>query len=131
MDYFIKAVSAALLAVILGIVLSKQGKEAALLITLAACAMVLMLAASYLQPIVELMRKLQELGGVDKGLLEILMKILGIGLLGEITSMVCDDAGNAAVGKTVQLLTTAVILWLTIPMIEQLLDLLQSIVGEA
>ncbi len=131
MDYFIKAVSAALLAVILGIVLSKQGKDAALLITLAACAMVLMLAASYLQPIVELMRKLQELGGVDKGLLEILMKILGIGLLGEITSMVCDDAGNAAVGKTVQLLTTAVILWLTIPMIEQLLDLLQSIVGEA
>ena len=131
MDYFIKAVSAALLAVILGIVLSKQGKDAALLITLAACAMVLMLAASYLQPIVELMRKLQELGGVDKGLLEILMKILGIGLLGEITSMVCDDAGNAAVGKTVQLLTTAVILWLTIPMIEQLLDLLQRIVGEA
>lgn len=131
MDYFIKAVSAALLAVILGIVLSKQGKDAALLITLAACAMVLMLAASYLQPIVESMRKLQELGGVDKGLLEILMKILGIGLLGEITSMVCDDAGNAAVGKTVQLLTTAVILWLTIPMIEQLLDLLQSIVGEA
>lgn len=131
MDYFIKAVSAALLAVILGIVLSKQGKDAALLITLAACAMVLMLAASYLQPIVELMRKLQELGRVDKGLLEILMKILGIGLLGEITSMVCDDAGNAAVGKTVQLLTTAVILWLTIPMIEQLLDLLQSIVGEA
>lgn len=44
--------------------------------------------------------------------------------------MVCTDAGNASLGKAVQLLGTAVILWLSLPLFKALVELLQSILGE-
>ena len=130
MDIFIKAASVVLITVILGLTLGKQGKETALLLTLMACVMVAYLAVSYLEPVVDLIDRLQQIGQLDAGMLEILLKAVGIGLIGEITVLICADAGNAALGKTLQLLTIAVILWLALPLLNQLLELLQDILEE-
>jgi hypothetical protein len=51
-------------------------------------------------------------------------------LIGELAGLICSDAGNAALAKSIQILTTAVILWLSIPLFESLLDLVQAILGE-
>ena len=48
----------------------------------------------------------------------------------EITSLICTDAGNAALGKSVQILATCGILWLSIPLFTSLIDLLNKILGE-
>ena len=42
----------------------------------------------------------------------------------------CTDAGNGALGKALQLLTGAVILWLSIPLIQALIELLSEMLGE-
>jgi hypothetical protein len=47
-----------------------------------------------------------------------------------LATLICTDAGNTALAKTVQILTTAMILWLSIPLFESLLDLVQAILGE-
>ena len=113
-----------LLTVILGLALGKQGKEAGLLLTLAVCCMVGVLALSYLQPVVDFIRQL------DDGMLAILLKPMGIGLIGEIAGLVCAATGNSALGKSLQMLSAAVILWLSLPLLTQLLELLQQILGE-
>lgn len=119
-----------LLTVILGLALGKQGKEAGLLLTLAVCCMVGVLALNYLQPVVDFVRELQITAQLDDGMLKILLKSVGIGLIGEITSLICADTGNAALGKSLQLLSAAVILWLSLPLMTRFLDLLQQILGE-
>ena len=48
----------------------------------------------------------------------------------EIANLVCKDAGNESMGKSVQLLGTAVILYLSMPLFTALIDLLQKILGE-
>jgi stage III sporulation protein AD len=63
-------------------------------------------------------------------LLAVILKTVGIGMVGELAGLVCSDAGNAALAKTIQILTTAMILWLSIPLFESLLDLVQTILGE-
>lgn len=119
-----------LLAVILVLALGKQGKEAGLLLTLAVCCMLGVLALSYLEPVVALIRQLQDMADLDTQMLQILLKAVGIGIIGEIASLICSDAGNAALGKALQLLSAAVILWLSIPLVNALLELLEKILGE-
>lgn len=118
-----------LLAVILCLALGKQGKEMGLLLTLAVSSIVGTLAIGYMRPVIEFVQQLRAIGQLDIGMLEILLKVVGIGIIGEIVSMVCSDAGNAALGKSLQLLSTAVILWLSLPLLTQLLELMQQILG--
>lgn len=130
MEGFWQGAAAVLLTVILVLALGKQGKEAGLLLTLAVCCMLGVVALSYLEPVVALMHRLQNLTGLDSGMLQILLKAVGIGIVGEIAGLICSDVGNAALGKALQLLSGAVILWLSIPMIESLLELLSEVLGE-
>lgn len=127
---FWQGAAAVLLTVILCLTLGKQGKEVGLLLTLAVCCMVGVVAMSYFSPVVDFIRQLQTVGQLDSGMLEILLKAVGIGLIGEIASLICADSGNAALGKALQLLSAAVILWLSIPLLTRLLELVQDILVE-
>lgn len=118
------------LAVVLGVVLNKQNKDLSMLLTLIVCAMVLWVAASYLQPVLDFAENLQELGQLDSEILRILWKAVGITLIAEIATLVCQDAGTGALGRAVQLLAAAAVLWLSLPLMESLLETVQKIVGE-
>lgn len=129
METYWKGIGAVLITVVLGLALSKQGKETGLLLTLTACCMVAGVAMVYLKPVIDFIQHLQELGQLNSEMLEILLKSVGVGLIGEIASMICADAGNTALGKTIQILTAAVILWLSLPLMIQLMELIQEILG--
>lgn len=130
MTLFLQAAAAVLLAVILALCLEKQGKDMALLLTAAVSVMVLAAGISYLQPVIRFIEQLQKMGNLNSNMVAVLLKIVGIGLLSEIASLVCADAGHAAVGKSLQILASCVILWLSLPVFEVLLDLIQGILGE-
>lgn len=129
MERFWQAVAAVMVAVILWIIVDRQGKDFALVLSLLVCSLVLAVMGRFLEPVVDLLRQLQTLGKLESQWLSILLKAAGIGLIVEITSMICTDAGNKAMGKVLQILGTAVILWLSIPLVNGLMDLLQQILG--
>ena len=124
-----KAAGAALIASILGLALSKQAKDMQVLLIIAGCCMVAGIAATYLRPVLELLSELQTLGNLNPELTEILIKAAGVGLLSELACMICNDAGNASLGKTVQLMGSAVVLYLAIPVFRGLIELVQGILG--
>lgn len=130
MDNFVKAAAAVLVTVIICLVLAKQDKDYALVVSLAVCSMVAAAAVVYLEPVISFFRQLQRLGNMEGETLQILLKSVGIGLLAEIVCMVCQDAGNGALGKAVQILSTAVILWLSLPLMESLLELIGKVLSE-
>ena len=130
MDTVIKVLAGALITVILGLALRQQGKDIALLLSIAVCCMVLAVVILYLEPVVEFIRQLFSFTGTDPEMLEILLKSVGIGLLAEIAGLICADAGNAALAKTIQVLSAAVILWLAVPLMQALLDLVHQLMGE-
>ena len=130
MDLFLKAVAAALITAVIGLVLARQGKDMFLLLTLAACAMIGAVAFTYLKSVISFLQRLTEMTKLNTDLLAVILKTVGIGLVGELAGLICSDAGNAALATSIQILTTAVILWLSIPLFESLLDLVQAILGE-
>jgi len=129
MNIFWKIAGIILTALILWLSLSKNNKDFAVLLTIAVCAMALLLVTAYLQPVVEFIRRIQTIGNLDKGLFSVVLKVVGIGMVTELSAMICKDAGNESMAKTIQLVSAATVLWLSIPVFEKLLSLLDRILG--
>lgn len=129
MEILFKAAAGILITVIMCLILSKYGKDYALILVICVCCMVAAAAMSYLQQIISFIEALQSVGNLNGELLGILFKTVGIGLLSEITTLICTDSGNAALGKSIQILSAAVILWLCIPLFTELLELVEGVLG--
>jgi stage III sporulation protein AD len=129
MTLYWQTAAAVLLAVILGLTLEKQGKDIGVLLTIAVCCMGVLIALAYLDPVLDFLRKLETLGNLDGRLIGVLFKVVGIGLVSEIAGMICTDAGKGSLGKSLQMVATAVILWLSLPIFTALIDLIQTILG--
>lgn len=127
MDSFVKIVALSLITVILCLVLSRQNKDVALILSIAACVMAACVGFSYLRPVLDFFDNLSDFTQLDPNMLSVLLKASGVGILGELTALLCADAGNAAIGKTVQLVSVMVILWISLPLYEGLLELIQRV----
>lgn len=130
MDIFLKVTAAILLSAILSLVLSKQGAEISLLLTIAVSCMILIAALTYIKPILDFSRKLVTIGGIRTELLEILLKVVGIGMISQIAGLICADSGNQSLGKALQIMTIAVILCLSIPVLEEMLSLIETVLTD-
>lgn len=131
MDTFLKAVVSVFVAVIICVVLTKQGKEFAIILTVLVSCLILAAAFTFLKPVIDLVERLSDLGNLNDQMLEILLKAVGVALLAETTELVCKDAGNNTLGKALQILSMAVILWLAIPLFNELIDLIQTVLEYA
>lgn len=127
MDTFYQAVAGVLVAVIFILVLRKQGSDISILLSVLVCSMLGVLAASFLKPVIEFMQRLQKLGSLQPVYLNTLLKIVGISFTAQIAGLICDDSGNSALGKIIQFLASAVILYFSLPMLSKLLDLVEQI----
>ena len=130
MDIFLKVTAGILITAILSLVLSRNGTDIGLLLTICVCSMVIFAAFSYLEPVFALAQRLIQIGQLSSELLNILLKVVGIGLISQIAGLICADAGNQSLGKALQIVTTAIILCISIPLLEEILSLLETVLGE-
>lgn len=117
------------MTVILILTLRERSKEFAMVLSLLVCCMIALAAIRLLQPVMAFLKRLQALGSVSSEMTAILLKTVGIGLLGEVCALVCKDSGNEALSKALQMVSCAAVLYLSLPLFEALLDLLEGILG--
>jgi len=130
MTLFLQVCGAVLLTVILVLTLKSHNKEISTILAIAACCMIALAAFNYLQPVLEFLQSLEAIGELDDTMVETLLKVTGIGIIAEIANLVCKDAGNESMGRSMQLLGTAVILYCSVPLFHALIELMQKILGE-
>lgn len=130
MEEFWKATAAILLTVILGLAAGNKEKDIAVLLTMTACCIASGIMVSYLQPVIDLLWELEAIGEIQGSMLGILLKMVGIALVAELAGMICSDAGNGSLGKAMQMLGSAAIMYLAIPIFRSLLTLIQEILGK-
>ena len=130
MVLFWKTAAGILIAVVLVLAVGKQEKDIALLLTLAVTIMASLAAFTYLEPVLDFLYHLEQLGDLQSGVLGLLLKITGVSIVTELTAMLCRDSGNGALAQGMQLLGGAVMLSLSLPILETMLDLIQMMMGE-
>lgn len=129
MDAFWKAAAVMILVVILGTALGKTEKDIAVVLSVAACCMAAMAALTYLSDVIAF---LWEIGnGLEHGtpFLRTLLKIAGVALTTELTGLIGADAGSSSLGKAMQILGNAAILFLALPLLETFLSMVQDMMG--
>ena len=126
MSIFIKVVAGSMIAVVLSLTISKQ-KDLSILITLTACIMTVIAAITYLVPVVNFFKRLQSIVSLNSELISALLKATGIGILSEITCLICEDAGQASLSKALKILSSSIMLFLCIPLFSELMDLINEI----
>ncbi len=126
MERFLQAAALAMVAAVLAVVLQKQSKEISVLLVMACSAVILVLAAWFLEPVVDFIAQLRLLGELDRDMVTILLKTAGVGLLAELAAAVCEDAGEGTLGKVARLCGSAAALYLALPLLTAVLDMLRE-----
>ena len=127
MSIFIKATVSVLIAAIVCISLSKNQKEFSVLVSITISCIVTLAAIGFLEPVIDLVHKLESIAQLDQDMISILLKSVAIGMLSEFTCGICADAGNSSAGKMLKILSSSVILWLSLPLLYSLLDIIDGI----
>lgn len=127
MEKFYTLTAMSLITVVLVLTIRKQNGELAMVLGLCGCVLVLGGMAQFLIPIMSLVQKIQNVASLDGQMLGIMLKITAVSVIAQIASLICCDAGNGALGKSLQMLSAAVILWLALPMLEALLAMAERI----
>ena len=130
MSIFLKVIASTLIGLIVCLVLNKQYKDFSMLLSIAVCSLVLVVGVTYIKPILDFFSKLESFGGLDSEITGILLRCVGVGIISEITAMICNDAGNSSLAKTVMLSASVMILYMCLPMFEGLLDLISGVLIE-
>ena len=130
MELFLKTAAGAVLAMVLILTVGKREKDIALVLGIAVCCMTGLVALGLLGPVVDLLYRMVEMAGLQEYGLGVLLKAVGIGLVSELVASLCADGGNSSLGRQVQLLGSVVILSLSVPLLETLLDLIGDLLGE-
>lgn len=129
MELFWKASAGILIALVLVLTLGKQERDMGVLLTIAVCCMTGIAAIQLLEPVLDFLYALQAMAYMEGSILSTLFRLAGIGLVAELVSMICNDAGCSSLGKNIQLLASTVILYLSIPIFENLIELIREIMG--
>lgn len=127
MEFYLQASAMVLVAVILILLLGRQNRDLSLMVTMGVCCLVCAGAGIFLEPVIDFLSELRRLGELDPELVGVLLKCAGIGLISELIGLVCADAGEASIGKALQFLSNAVILFLSLPLLRQLVAILQEV----
>lgn len=126
MDIFV-VVIVAICAVILGSVVKKSNREFALLLTVVTVVLLILLILENCAPLFDEFRNLSESGLIDGYYIDILLKAVGITIIGQVTASLCKDAGENALCNVVELATKIAILMISMPVIVNILGYLSEI----
>ena len=127
MDEALKLTALALTAALLALVVKKQSPELALTLTLCACALGAILLLNGFRPVLDLARSLAKRAELEEGLTAPLWKCLGLGLLTELASAVCSDAGQTALAKLVELGGGLLCVAVSLPLLQAVLALIEEL----
>ena len=110
-------------------ILRSQLGPISLILSLTACVGVFLISIRFFSTILDLLDRLQELSGLADGITTPVLKVTGIGILSQITASICEDSGETALGKAVELGCSIMAIYVSVPLIYSVLDLLERLLG--
>ncbi len=127
MDVLLKASAVAVIGAVLGLVLKKNTPEISLLLAMGVSCAVLSLAVSLLGDVLDFITSLTDLTEMSSASISAVMKAVGIGIVTRLASDVCKDSGQSAAASSVELTGTVAALFVALPLMETVLEMIISL----
>ena len=107
----------ALIAVVLVTVLRQYNPEFAIPVEIGAAVLIVVLLISPVTEILESLRSMLRLSGIDSGYFALLIKAIGIIVVVQLAADTCRDSGNSALAHKVELAGRVAVILITLPMV--------------
>lgn len=108
----------------------KEGKGSyAILTILASCLLLLGLSLTRIQVVIASVTEMSQSLGEGRLYLEVLLKMIGIAYVAEFGSDLCKDAGAAAIAGQIEFFGKIMLLAVSMPIIQNLIDLIGTMGG--
>lgn len=129
MGTVVQIASLSVVAALLCVVVRENGKTLAMLLSLASCVGILLLALRFFAPVLSVVEQLRSLSGLNETVTAPLLKVTGIGLLAQVAGSVCEDAEERALAKAVEIGGSILSVYAALPLMTAVLDLLEEMLG--
>ena len=123
----IKIIGIAFIAVIIIVILKQYKPEFAIYASIIAGVLILAIASDTLAGIIDMIKSISSKTNINNEFLVILIKITGIAILTEFAVSICKDAGESAIANKVDIGGKILIISLSIPIINALIDTIVKI----
>ena len=128
----VTAVGLLLCGALLSAVLRPSRPEVAACLSLLAGALTLGVLLGQLSPLMESLRRLTAIGGVEENYLGVVLRGAGICLVTQLAADTCRDAGDTALAGKAELTGRILLLLLAVPLYERILTLIVGVIhGQA
>ncbi len=117
----------ALCAVLFAALVQKTNKEYALLISLGTAAVLLLFLLERVGPVFQQVEDLAASGPLEGEAVGLMLRAVGITVVGQVVARLCKDAGESALAYTVELAARAAVLAAALPALGRLLKYLGEI----
>ena len=117
----------ALCAVLFAALVQKTNKEYALLISLGTAAVLLLFLLERAGPVLQQVEDLAASGPLEGEAVGLMLRAVGITVVGQVVARLCKDAGESALAYTVELDARAAVLAAALPALGRLLKYLGEI----
>lgn len=118
----IKIIGIAFIAVIIIVILKQYRPEFAIYASIIAGVLILTLASGTLSGIINMINSISSKTNINSDFLVILIKITGIAILTEFAVSICKDSGESAIASKVDIGGKIIIISMSIPIINALID---------
>lgn len=123
-----KIVAIGIVAAILIVFLKEQKKEYAILLSIVAGVMLLLLTLTKLEPIVSVIQKLSLNIPIDNSYILLILKVIGISYLIEFGKDICIDAGESSIANKIEIAGKVIIVGISIPAITAVLEIITEVI---
>jgi stage III sporulation protein AD len=125
----VKILGVAFVTAIVSVLLRSTKPELSFAVTITGVIVILMFLSEGIQSTLTAFTALANIANVENGLLKILLKIVGVGYITEFGAGILNDFGSNAIADKVVLGGKLSIIALSLPIIENLLHLSQSLIN--
>lgn len=126
----IAIVGVSVISAVVYILTKKYSPEYAILIEIAAVILILWTAYPYICDVIDFYMEFSAVGGIDSSYLQMLLKIMGVAILSQFSSDICKDSGESALASKIEFAGKTLILALSVPMAQALLEFAVGLIKE-
>ena len=127
MELLIKVAVFSAIGALCAMMLKNRVPEIGMMITILVSAVVAFMALGIFGEIMAFLDEVAKAAGIDTAFLSPVYKLIGIGVVTKLTADACRDAHETAVASTIELFGMAAGIYITIPLIRTLLDLVKGL----
>ncbi len=125
----LKIVGIGIVSIILSLLIRQYRPEMAVVVSLCGAVLILSMCVPYLSNIFKMFEDIANQAGVNLSHIKIVLKIIGISYICQFAADICKDAGETSVAGKIELGGKIVIITLSMPIIYNLLDLVNDIIN--